>query len=304
MIDDEKLKLYEKITSKYTNKYGFFTYHPVMQQNPDKGDWDSDNPHLWTGQLNLLLRYHGYFEDLSILDDQLNRFDSTIVSTMVVRGLNARHAPLGIYLDSDEYDAISLDEHDGMFFSSAALASTKDAAILNYGESNGWSFNEKEPFAGAFPKNIKSWINLIKGLGEIIVFAIKNKDFSGSDKMDKVIFKYPELIRLSRVRLGKERAFMRMSIGMKPGLMSYAHLVVSLYYSAKKNKISGHNRSFYRFLVLSNIGYNSYWISRAKKYYVKKMKQMYGDEYIHRITAMYLWNKDNPLHELTKGVSL
>ena len=295
-------EIFDKISNKYTDINGFLTYHTKNQSDPYKGIWDGTNPHLWTGQLNILLRLKGcYFNvnDSSYLNHQIYNFNTTINSTSIRGGLNTRHAPWELYLMSDEYDSISLDEHDGICFSDAALDTSRSLELLAYGENNNWAFVEKEPNVNPYPKTIKEYINIFKGLYEIIKFAIKTKDYDGSGEMDQIIFKYPEIVRLTRIRVGKDRAFIRLINGKKPGLLSYIHLIMSLYFSARGNKSSGHNRSFYRFAALGLRGVKGYWITKAFKYFDKKMIEKYGiTDYILPITIKRMKNKDNPIFDV------
>lgn len=129
------MSLWFKIKAHYTNKYGFFTYHPAKKSNPDIGIWDSDNPHLSTGQINLLLRFQGFYNDTFKKTQsetiQYENLQKTIQATEVSYGLHARHAPVDLYLDSAKYDAISLDEHDGICFSSVALGASSMYSLLS-----------------------------------------------------------------------------------------------------------------------------------------------------------------------------
>lgn len=144
----------------------------------------------------------------------------------------------------------------------------------------------------------------------VIWYAIKNKDFAGSNDMDKVIFNYPELVKITRIRLGKERAFVRICCEKSPGMFSYLQLVASLFFSAKKKKVSGHNRSYYRFLTLhflkEKYPENSFGLlEMAKKYYFKKMMEHYQceeHEVLFEITKKYLWNPDSPIFDLAKEI--
>ena len=267
----------ENIRKEYVTEHGFFVGRKVA--GITELYKDVKNPHLLTGQLNLLL-YERDLLERRVWDNQYEDYCKTLRSTMLVEGLNTRHAPAAEYLKHEEWDAISLDEHDGIAFSSVALGIKKNAAIVNYGNNHGWSFNEKDP------DNQKpfSYRNLIKGLYNLIKFAIKNKDWSGSDAMDVVIFQYPELVRLSRIRLPKDRAFLRLTVSQKPGLIGLIHLVVSLLYSAKKDKLSGHNRTFYRLLALYKIDCDYLLIDLCTQYYHKKMVERYGDNYLYEIT--------------------
>lgn len=300
-------ELVAKIKNEYINEYG------QLKFKKDEHPWDNDNPFLRTGQLNMLLKYKGFTNglsegNLSFRFEMLANFKKSINVTWLYWGLNTRHAPTNDYMESDKFDSISLDEHDGICFSEIALGwENQTAQLCKYGRDYGWYFNERDICGKPFPNSVLGYLKLIWGIINITYHAIITWDFSGSSEMDKVIFKHPEVVKLTRIRLPKDRAFIRLSAGYKAGLIGYIHLIISLFFSAYKEKPSGHNRSFYRLWVLKELGVNDIFFRKVKKYYIKRMKEHYNceeEDILYFITQGFMWNKDNPLIELSKGVKL
>jgi hypothetical protein len=305
------MTLFEKISKHYTDAYGFFTAKHVSESDPDNAIWDTENNHLWTGQLNICLRYLGMFgkSDCLVANMQYSRFKNTLRSTLIEHGLHTRHAPKDIWMNSNQWDEISLDEHQGMFMSALALHyNIPIHEIYNYGRKTGFAYIEKRPFSKAFPRltDLRGWYKLFKGIVHLISYGLKNKDYKGSQAMDKIIFQYPELQNLSRKRLPKDVYFMKRCAGITPNIIEFLHFFITSFHTLKferELKISGKNRLVYALLALKIKGFNIFE-KHLNKIAHEKLKEMYGHKYIYEIHRRYLWNNDNPLFELVKRFDL
>lgn len=292
-----------KILEHYTDKYGFVTAKHKSESDPDNELWDTENNHLWTGQMNLLLRYKsllgGYFEE-----KMKKNFFKTLDSTEIYLGLHTRHAPISAWFHSDQWDAISLDEHDGMAMSCASYKIYYPIQqIAQYGIDHGWAYIEKPPLESAWPKTLKAWLRLFRGVGEVLVYAIKNKDYRGSRAMDQVIFKHQEVVNLSRLRLPKDRYFIKRVAGLEPTWLDKLHFKLTVKSTLKDARISGKNRLVFRLLALRIVGLTDFEKEILEEVHTEFTKQ-FGYSYIHGILEQYLWNRDNPMFELSKGLTL
>lgn len=300
-------QVHDKIKSQYTDRYGFITYNPVSYSDPDAGRWDHDNQHLWTGEVNLLCRFHNMWEWKSVYDYQFEKFDKSFKSTEIFPGLHTRNAPIELYLYSLGWNAFSLDEHDGIAFSAAAIGVPSYVErIVQYGENYGWAFIEHDPRANGLPTSVKEWWNFAKGLGKLLWFAVKNRDFSGSSEMDKIIFANEQLSNASRIRLPKDRAFLKVVAGRKPGFFAWCHFLLASYQTCKKDKkeISGKNRLFFRLLSLQCTNPKLLGIGWLTKTFHRNMQRQYGKSYMHHILSVSVRNSDHPLHVLIEGIEL
>jgi hypothetical protein len=292
-----------KILEHYTDKYGFMTAKHKSESDPDNGVWDTENNHLWTGQINILLRYNnligGYFEDR-----MRRNFLTSLDHTEIYMGLHTRHAPINVWMQSPEWDAISLDEHDGMAMSCAALKTMWPIQqIYQYGEKHGWSYIEKPPFEQAWPKTLRGWLNLFKGVSEVLMYAIKSKDYRGSRAMDQIIFKHQEVENLSRIRLPKDRYFIKRIAGHEPNWLDRLHFKLTVKKTLSDARISGKNRLVFRLLALRLVGLTDFEEEILQEVHVELTKQ-FGYSYVNGILKNYLWNPDNPMFELSKGLTL
>jgi hypothetical protein len=292
-----------KILEHYTDRYGFMTLKHKSESSPDKGLWENETNHLWTGQINLLLRYNnligGYFED-RMRKNLLNSLDATEIYI----GLHTRHAPINKWMQSPEWCAIKPEDHDGMAMSCIALKTMWPIQqIYEYGVKYGWSYIENPPFEKAWPKTLRGWLRLFVGIVEVLTHSLIPKEYRGSREAYQAILKHREVENLSRIRLPKDRYFIKRIAGHGPNWLDRLHFKLTVKKTLSDSRISGKNRLVFRLLALRLVGLTEFEEEILQEVHVELTKQ-FGYSYINEILKKYINNPYNPMFELSKGLTL
>lgn len=259
--------LFEEIEKNYIDKNGRCCFYPAHYVEKYNWEYNDLNQYLWTGELMLLKAHFGI---IKLVDYDRYRFIGSI--THCGDCFWTRQPPEK-FLKSKKFDPISFDEHNGIAFSSVALRSYGQLhRIIEYGKKYGWCYYEKKLYINPFKEIIRKPIPFIKTLFKAIKFAIKTKDLTGSNDMDKIIAENEELVLLSRVRLPKDIAFLKIcSPYHKPSFIGLLHFFISAIHTIKKPELSGKNMLFFKLMAFEQLGYEPLWVIWLRKYFNDKV---------------------------------
>lgn len=266
-----------EFTENYMNLNGVITLNKMEHIKAHNLAYESQNPYLWSGQYYLLKRFLNNELDCSNIEAFFHWHKGNIVDEK--KGLFTRF-PYP-YATTYHYDAISFDEQNGLAFACIAKHDYSELDdIIDYGNRHNWYFIDKEIEA---PKN--SLFKRLSIIKDIIVTAFKTKKFGGSREIDKLIFSDYHLIALSRKRLPKDSAFLKMiSPNFEPNLIEIIHFYLTSMKTIKKPKKSGVNMLLFKLIAFKMVGYTPWWVERLIEKYTQKdmlpyFKQFYPQDH-------------------------
>lgn len=302
-----KSDVLKKIWEEYTDVWGRITLRPAKDSDPTAGRYDSENNHLWTGEINLMLHIKGWLEE-EVATVQARNFKKSVDITEHHPGLYARQPEP--YIHTEHYSSVSLDEYNGIIYSAAAFPEIGQKYMTDmcvYGDANGWAFDEHRPNNNPWKIPFKAFPGIWKTLKELYAHAKATGDFDGSNTMDKIIYSNEYIEALSRIRLPKDRAFPRLAAGRWPGLISYIHFIITNIHTSKKE--SGHNSGkimlYFKFKALEALGRGQNFIMRwCKRKCEKNLIATHGENYMEHIFSQYFPDQNHPLVDLIKGEKL
>lgn len=256
--------------------------HSIDWYLENKPKYETDNPCLWQGQYWLLAPILGGYEFND--NKNLQKFYKFYNSCQVDIGLHTRYP--GEYLESKDFNSTSVDEHNGISFLAAA---TKDFhylnSIISYGEKNNWCFYEKMPGVDPYAdlKKPTKLIPFLRNIYKVFKAMKKEKDMGGSSRVDKVIFQNETTTILSRIRLPKDRAFLRIiSPDHEPTFIGKMHLIASFASTIISGKKSGRNMMFFKLLAFHHVGYEPRWVRLIKSNFAEKVDMTANSNMFYR----------------------
>lgn len=291
---------FTKILKEYTDSLGRITYLKAKVSNWEAGIYDSLNQHLWTGEALML-----WVLCCNVTDGWVAYWKKTVQNvldkTLLAPGLLMRH-PYP-YIKTDKYDAISLDEYFGAMMYCKVVGNLwfpKDAIL--YGEKVAWCVIDQPLYVNKSPKDyIWKW-SFWKTAFKAIAFAIKTRDFTGSNEMDKILEEDRGVDLVSSYRMPKDQLFIYLAAGEQPGLLMWVHFYIAAFLTLRvsNDEKSGRILLFFKLLFLQKF-YNGphKWLA---KYYRSKMKKKYGNLYLHECFKLYYEEHDHPFIEIAKSI--
>lgn len=265
----------------YVDSNGRYTLHPVSESKELGRVYESQNQHLWTGEahifryLNNEIGWNTYHASHRKTADEYNNFIDIMKKTRMFKGLYTRHVSPFKYVESKHFDSMSFDEHNGIAFSAAVFKRYDELDdIIEYGDKNSWCVYEKQPHYSPMrdlwrnPSKIKPFlINLY----DVIKASVSTK-FRGSKAVDQIIFKNEVTTGLSRCRLPKDVAYLKLlSPSYKPSLIGLLHLIVTSFHTINKDKPSGRIMLYFKLKSFEIIGYNPWWVKKLRKRFNSKI---------------------------------
>lgn len=271
------LSAWKTYMTSYTDDLGMFCLYPY------EGNYDNENPHLFTGEMNVLLNL------LKLSDPKMPRdMNNFLAHTQVVPGLHRRRHDTDI-------STVSHDEYSGIMFFTLGnkQALSYVGSIVEYGKENGWQYHDRRPYVNGIKYAIKHPIKTYKYF----------KRLSRGDESARE--EYPKLDALSYIRQPRDIAFYKIiSPNHKPNLFELTYLAISIIMSAVRNpkyKNGGTKLiAWYRLKTIEYYGMNRGVIKIAHKYLIRKMKKQYGKNYLTNIHKLYFKDKNHPIHTLIK----
>lgn len=266
---DSMLDEFDKLERDFTDENGRITFYPSGWKMKYNWKHDSQNQHLWTGQAMLLkLFYLRTYSNFRFINNSI-AFSDIISLCCDFPGINVVE-PMFItrhpepYINTPEYDPMSFDEHNGIAYSCLAL---NDYFWLNeiirYGDRYAWCFYEKKLYTNPWRNLLypKTLFPFLKTLFKALKFAIKTKDFTGSNEMDSIIGENETLGLLSRIRLPKDVAFLKIiSPDYRPSFLGKLHFFLAALHTIKKPDLSGKNMLWFKLLAFELKGYKPWWV--------------------------------------------
>jgi hypothetical protein len=286
-----KQAAYEKLIKEYTNKNGHTTLKRAILSDPTSGNYDSENPNLFTGEAGILVKLNG-------LDPApyIRNAAKSIMSVMVldeegreIKGLFSRQP--GSY---NSKNVVSHDEYSGYCFTACAVPQFRNSIIsdiVEYGKKYGYCYDDTNPQVNPVAQlkyNIKLWFQLF-----CVAFLKHDRE------------KYPLVNTLTHRRQPDEVAFYKMiSDKHKPSLFGVFYFALSLILSVRKPKgsTSGKIINWNKLKALEIIGYKSFMVKVASKYFYKRLNKDYGENYVSELYKIYFRDPMHPFHELVKGL--
>jgi hypothetical protein len=110
---------------------------------------------------------------------------------------------------------------------------------------------------------------------------------------------------LTHRRLPDEIAYYKMiSNKHKSNFLEGLAFGLSLFFSVRKPKgsTSGKIINWNKICSLELIGYNKWYITPFVKYFRKRLKKDYGEDYVNAMYCIYYTDGAHPFRELTKGL--
>lgn len=221
---------------------------------------------------------------------------------MHLSGLYARH-PYP-YRYTDQYDPVSLDEYFGILSTvMCTQALVIPHSILGYAKKVNWFISDRPGHEEKKP-NILSFTS-IKEILKLIWAAIKQKDFTGSNELDKVIYASPVLSHLTRWWLPKDRVFFYLSAHKEVPWYCYLHLKLAAKSTLREsnNETSGKILLFFKILFfqtyfslhlgIENLEIRNSFYKISQEYH-QKMLAKYGHEYLKVVFEKYFEDKNHP----------
>lgn len=239
----------------YTDKLGRITLNPGKNSNYETHAYDSMNQHLWTGEALVL------FELFFNLNSPFIAHWTSVLTkvkkeTELAPGLYTRH-PFPYGTETPSFDEISLDEYLGLCFSYGTLGLVNySKEILDYHIEKKWCVSDHDRLKNI---NIRDHIFTVpfwKTIFRALVFAIKTRDFTGSNEMDKILEQNDGVNLLTNYRMPKDRLFIYLAAKETPPLACWLHFILSAFMTLRKNntETSGLCLLFYKLAFLQNIG--------------------------------------------------
>lgn len=290
--------LFSRLLKEYTDSLGRVTYLQSKVSNWESGVYDSLNQHLWTGRALIFWElccettpaWKAYWKKTT---------DNILERTQLIPGLLMRH-PYP-YIKTDQYDQISLDEYFGAMLYCKVVDNTwfpRDAIL--YGEKVSWCIVDDTHFINKRPGDyIWTW-SFWKTAFKALSFAIKTRDFTGSNEMDKILAQDKGVDLLTSYRMPKDQLFIYTSANEQPGLLMWIHFYITalLTLRSSNDETSGRLLLFDKLLFLQKF-YNGPHKLLAK-YYRYKMRKKYGDNYLHMCFKKYYEEPNHPFIEIAK----
>lgn len=278
----------------YTDKLGRVTQLPGHVSDYTVSRYDSLNQHLWTGEALVLFRL--FFNLNSAF---ISHWSSILVNikleTELTHGLYTRH-PLPYNSEHPLFDEISLDEYLGLSFSYGTLNLRLYAQeILSYHIEKNWCVSDHARLKNVNVKDHVFTLAFWSTIFRAIKTAIKTKDFTGSNDMDKILESNDGVNLLTNYRMPKDRLFIYLAAKKNPPLICWIHfLIAGLMTLRPKNKeTSGLCLLFYKLAFLQNIG-------RPCKYLVKKFSKRILN--LSALFEKYYDDKSHPFISIAKEI--
>jgi len=291
---------FSRLLKEYTDSMGRVTYLQSKVSNWEQGVYDSLNQHLWTGEALLLWElccdvtpgWKAYWA---------KAVDNILSKTQLIAGVISRH-PYPYNL-TENFDQISLDEYFGAMMYCKVVGNTyfpKDAIL--YGEKVSWCIIDQVPYLNLSPWKYAKTLAFWKTLFKVIKFAIKTRDFTGSNEMDKIIGENMGVDILTNYRMPKDQLFIYLTDNEQPGILMWIHFFISALHTLrlKSNETSGRILLFFKLLFLQkHFDTKVKWLT---KYYKKQMTKKYGDFYLHECFKKYYEEQAHPFIQIAKHV--
>ena len=129
----------------YSDEYQRLSLYPRLASK--RGNYDNENPHLFTGMFATLMATLGYYDI-----DFMHQIEGNMKEAEVVSGLFGRQA-VGLngypkdHPQYGEHNVVSHDEYNGIVMQSTYIMNREYVdEIVEYGKSNYWSYNDAKPF--------------------------------------------------------------------------------------------------------------------------------------------------------------
>lgn len=296
---DQKLAAFSKLLNDYTDIYCRTTLYHNSLSNPQIARYDSENGHLFTGQASLLSMLHKQknYDDYYTpwLKTRMNVIE-VFLKTKVQSGLHARQP--NDYVNDPKFHALSHDEHNGiMFYLVGSNMKGHATEFVTYGQSHNWAYIEEspnlDPIKEILKTPLKSAITLLKTAYNTIVKKVSTPNEQKS--------------LLTRVRLPADRGLMKMTSPYhNPNWFEKLNITIAILLSSRKpvRSTSSKIMTFFKLVLIGELGYNNGILRFSRNYYHKKMVETYGEEYLSELYDIYFKDRNHPFHILSKGITL
>lgn len=267
---------------------------PAKYSDYSTGNYDSLNQHLWTGEALVL------FELFFNLNSPFITHWASILTnikkeTELLPGLYKRH-PMPYDSDHKYFDEISLDEYLGLCFSYGTLGLTKYAEdILEHHIKNSWCVSDDKRLMNTSVRQHVFTLPFWKTLSKALITAIKTRDFTGSNEMDKILEENDGVNLLTNYRMPKDRLFIYLAAKKNPPVICWLHFILAAFITLRPSnkETSGKCLLFYKLAFLQNIG-------KPFKFLVKLFKKRIPD--LSGLFHSYYDDRNHPFIYIAKAI--
>jgi len=286
MIEETKQQAADRLFNHYRDWFGRTTLYKADIEQTGLGKFDNENPNLFDGLTGILLavnhlpleRYAKWgqasLQNVLVYDDL----------DFAIQGLYGRHPQ-----QFTTTNTVSRDEYNGIAYKCSVIQPLRDTVmndIIQYGERYKWCFADTHP---RYEVNLFNPVTMFK-----LINAALNKDRTNQDAYV-----------LSHVTQPDEMGFYKIiSSKHEPTLFELLFAAVSFYLTSKKEKedTSGKIMAWAKFKAMHLVGFKHPLITFSEKLFVKNMKKMYGENYVHELFKIYYKDVNHPFHTLTYGL--
>lgn len=265
----------------YTDDFGMFCLYLW------KGQYDNENPHLFTGEMNVLLHL------LSIYDaENKKNIKNYLEYTEVTPGLHRRRR------EEDSRSTVSHDEYSGIMFMTMGNRTLRDYAdnIVKYGKKYNWQYNDNRPERDGLKYALKHPLKAFKYFRRLA---------KGDESVRE---NNPDLDALSYIRQPRDICFYKIvSTITEPNWFERLYLALTVVITGFRNKNykNGGTKliAWYRMKVIEYYKQNTFILSLAHKFFIRKLKKQYGVNYLESLHFLYYKDKNHPIHSLVKEIN-
>lgn len=296
----EKLKPYEadRLRTSYRDEYKRVTLSPARHFNSKEMRYENNNMLLFSGEAALLLKKNNL-----LIDSDFEDFVEGFKSCEIAPGLYQRHPlPYGEPHPLVKRDVISHDEYNGVMYACAVFPEMRDTLavdVCNYGDKYGQEFNDNYPNTSYYRELVKSPIKTLKN-----TFKMFKMMYRGEEYRDQVGI--AENLTYKR-QLRDTCLYRIMSSNDSPGLIETLYRALSVVLSTRKpvdyKSNSGRMMMLYSMWAIEEVGHKSKILALAHKYFRKKCKEQFGENYVEELHRRYFKrDKEHPFHGLCIGL--
>ena len=288
---------YLRLLDNYRDEFKRVTLSPALFFNSKEGIYENNNMLLFTGEAALLAKKQGL-----CLDSDFEDYVDAFKSCELMAGLYQRHPLPYPDVKGIERDVISHDEYNGVMYACAVFPEFRDTFavdVCEYGIRNNWEYNDAYPDRNYSDELRNNFSETVDHTFNLISMISNKKDYRGKVGIAE---------NLTQKRQLRDVCFYKiMSSKHSPSLLEKLYLAGSIVMSTKQEVGHKHNSgrmlALYRMWAIEEVGETSILLKLAHKYFRKKCKDQFGDNYVEELHKGYFKRDgDHPFHELCKGL--
>jgi len=298
MINDIKMAMeYVRLLHYYRDEYFRVTMSPALFFNSKKGIYENNNMLLFTGEAALLGKKQGL-----ILEKDFVEYVEAFKSCEISAGLFQRHPLPYPDVKGIERDVVSHDEYNGIMYACAVYPEFRDTFavdVCEYGEKYDWEYNDAMPDTSFNLELKNNFSATIDHVFNLISLLSNKKEYRGKVGIAE---------NLTQKRQLRDRCFYKiMSSKHSPSLLEKLYLAASVVMTTRKEVGYKHNSgrmlALYRMWAIEEVGETSILLKLAHKYFRKKCKDQFGEDYVEELHNGYFTkDRDHPFLQLCKGL--